>query len=154
MFDNLGHPHPLLAYQDFLFMHLTCKIVKLCTYILNVRCILRKPDFCICENKGANQLCSNCTADQRLCFFATRLVQFFFYLSQNFKPLACFCVCTDRSMLHLVVNPVDQFSRVAAHIILNKVFNMTGLELSSHKTCFCFFTYMAQPSIQTPYYFL
>ena len=30
--------------------------------------IMRKPDFCICENKGADQLCSNCTADQHLCF--------------------------------------------------------------------------------------
>ena len=29
---------------------------------------LRKPTICICENKGADQLCSNCTADQRLCF--------------------------------------------------------------------------------------
>ena len=29
---------------------------------------MRKPDFCLCENKGADQLCSNCTADQRLCF--------------------------------------------------------------------------------------
>ena len=28
----------------------------------------RKPDFCLCENKGADQLRSNCTADQRLCF--------------------------------------------------------------------------------------
>ena len=28
----------------------------------------RKPAFCICENKDADQLCSNCTADQRLCF--------------------------------------------------------------------------------------
>ena len=27
-----------------------------------------KPDFCLCENKGADQLCSNCTTDQRLCF--------------------------------------------------------------------------------------
>ena len=27
-----------------------------------------KPAICICENKGADQLCSNCTADQRLCF--------------------------------------------------------------------------------------
>ena len=25
-------------------------------------------DICLCENKGADQLCSNCTADQRLCF--------------------------------------------------------------------------------------
>ena len=29
----------------------------------------KKPtDFCPCENKGTDQLCSNCTADQRLCF--------------------------------------------------------------------------------------
>ena len=29
---------------------------------------MRKPDFCICENKEADQLCSNCAADQRLYF--------------------------------------------------------------------------------------
>ena len=27
-----------------------------------------KPTNCICENKGADQLRSNCEADQRLCF--------------------------------------------------------------------------------------
>ena len=27
-----------------------------------------KPDFCLGENKGADQLRSNCEADQRLCF--------------------------------------------------------------------------------------
>ena len=27
-----------------------------------------KPTICIGENKGADQLCSNCEADQRLCF--------------------------------------------------------------------------------------
>ena len=31
-------------------------------------CVMRKPDFCLCENKDTDQLCSNCTADQRLCF--------------------------------------------------------------------------------------
>ena len=30
--------------------------------------IVRKPDICLCENKGADQLRSNCEADQRLCF--------------------------------------------------------------------------------------
>ena len=30
--------------------------------------VMRKPAFCICENKDADQLRSNCTADQRLCF--------------------------------------------------------------------------------------
>ena len=31
----------------------------------------RKPVFCICENKDADQLRSNCEADQRLCFCYT-----------------------------------------------------------------------------------
>ena len=30
--------------------------------------IVRKPDFCLCENKGADQLRGNHEADQRLCF--------------------------------------------------------------------------------------
>ena len=29
---------------------------------------MRKPDFCPCQNKDADQLCSNCAADQHLCF--------------------------------------------------------------------------------------
>ena len=29
---------------------------------------MRKPAFCICENKDADQLHGNCEADQRLCF--------------------------------------------------------------------------------------
>ena len=29
---------------------------------------MRKPTICICENKGTDQLRSNCEADQRLCF--------------------------------------------------------------------------------------
>ena len=28
----------------------------------------QRQDFCIWENKDADQLCSDCTADQRLCF--------------------------------------------------------------------------------------
>ena len=29
---------------------------------------MRKPTFCICENKDADQLCGNREDDQRLCF--------------------------------------------------------------------------------------
>ena len=29
---------------------------------------MRKLNFRLCKNKGADQLCSNCTADQWLCF--------------------------------------------------------------------------------------
>ena len=30
---------------------------------------MRKPAFCICKNKGADELQSNYAADQRLCFY-------------------------------------------------------------------------------------
>ena len=29
---------------------------------------MRKPDFRLCEKKGADQMCSNCTVDQLPCF--------------------------------------------------------------------------------------
>ena len=35
---------------------------------LHMSCVVRKPDFCICENKDADQLRGNHEADQRLCF--------------------------------------------------------------------------------------
>ena len=31
-------------------------------------CVMRKPGFCLCENKGVDQLYSNCTADQHRYF--------------------------------------------------------------------------------------
>ena len=44
---------------------------------------VRKPDFCICENKDADQLRGNREADQRLCF-ATQIVQFLYFLNTKF----------------------------------------------------------------------
>ena len=44
---------------------------------------MRKPAFCICENKGADQLCGNGTADQRLCFHYK--VQSLFCLNLKFQ---------------------------------------------------------------------
>ena len=35
---------------------------------LKISCRMTKLDFCISENKDADQLCSYCTADQHLCF--------------------------------------------------------------------------------------
>ena len=34
----------------------------------NLSLVMRKPDFCICENKDDDQLRGNCEADQRFCF--------------------------------------------------------------------------------------
>ena len=50
---------------------------------------MRKPTFCICENKDADQLRGNREADQHLCF---RYIDTF--LIPNSKPLAIFCSCT------------------------------------------------------------
>ena len=78
---------------------------------------MRKSDFCLYENKGADQLRSNCEADQRLCFRYTDstmppLLKFI----QSFKLLACYCDCTGRFVSNMVGNLEDRFSRVAAQI--------------------------------------
>ena len=48
--------------------------------------------FAYAKNKGADQLCSNCTTDQRLCSRYTDSKISLLLKSQSFKPLACFCV--------------------------------------------------------------
>ena len=40
-------------------------------HMYHVSLVMRKPAFCICENKDADQLRGNCEADQRLCFSYT-----------------------------------------------------------------------------------
>ena len=36
--------------------------------LLYLSLVMRKPAFCICENKDADQFCGNLEADQCLCF--------------------------------------------------------------------------------------
>ena len=67
---------------------------------------MRKPAFCICENKDADQLCGNREADQRLCFR---------YIDSTI-PLFIFCGCTARFVSDLVTNPEDRFSQNEAPI--------------------------------------
>ena len=58
--------------------------------------VMRKSKFCLCDNKAADQLYSNCTADQRL-FSLLGLYNLSLTInSQNFMPLACFCDCKGR----------------------------------------------------------
>ena len=58
-------------YREELAVNYTQRLMNLqvCTIVIFInRRIMRKPDFCLCENKGADQLRSDCKADQRLCF--------------------------------------------------------------------------------------
>ena len=77
--------------------------------------VMRKPAFCKCENKDADQLCGNRTADQRLCF---RYIdtQSLCFPKFNFKPLAIFSDCTARFVSDLVGNPQYRFSHNKAHV--------------------------------------
>ena len=66
---------------------------------------MRKPEFCICENKDADQLCGNREADQRLCFrYMDSTIPL---LSKSEIPLA---------ISDMVGNPEDRFSHNEALI--------------------------------------
>ena len=64
---------------------------------------MRKPTFCICENKDADQLRGDREADQRLCFrYKDSTIPL---LSKSeFKHLAIFCGCTARFVSDQVGN--------------------------------------------------
>ena len=57
--------------------------------------VIRNPDFCICENKGADQLNGN------LCF---RYMDSTIPLLPNFKALAIFYDCTAGIVSDQVIN--------------------------------------------------
>ena len=72
---------------------------------------MKKTDFCICENKDADQLRGNHEADQRLCFRYTDS-------TTPLLPLAIFYDCTAQFVLDLVGNPEDRFSQNEAHLMV------------------------------------
>ena len=67
---------------------------------------MRKPASCICENKGADQLPGNHTADQQI-------AQSLYFLNLKFQTLAIFCGCAARFASDLVRNPEKRFSHEA-----------------------------------------
>ena len=68
------------------YLQLLCvkfsKVFSCCKSYLSF--VMRKPAFCICENKDADQLCGNHEADQCLCF---RYMDWksLFYLNPKFQ---------------------------------------------------------------------
>ena len=65
--------------------------------------VMRKPEFCQSEDKGADQLCSSCTPNQRLCFR---------YLDSIIPLLPKSKISSFKSFSDLVGNPEDRFSCV------------------------------------------
>ena len=81
--------------------------------------VMRKPTFCICENKDADQLRGNCEADQHLCFRYTDSAIPPLSKSEIFKSLAIFCGCAAQFVSDQVGNQNSGFSHDAAHIFLD-----------------------------------
>ena len=77
---------------------------------------MRKPAFCICENKGAEQLLSNREADQRLCFRYIHVDSTIPLLAKS--EISSLSVIAQPGMCgDLVGNPKDRFSHDAAKTI-------------------------------------
>ena len=98
--------------EDLLDMKIICTAnIKLLVRVVHVSRVVRKPTYCICENKGADPLCSNCAADQGLCFLSidgwynTSIIS----LIRHFKPLTNLSCSTARFVSDLVGNPKTGF---------------------------------------------
>ena len=78
-----------------------------------------KLTICIGENKDADQLRSNCEADQRLCFRYTDSTIPLLSKSKNFQPLTIFCDCTGQFVSDLVGTPNCCFSRAKAEMFIS-----------------------------------
>ena len=72
---------------------------------------MRKPDFCICENKDADQLRGNSEADQRLYFRYIDSTMPLLYISESSSLYPFSMIVSD-----LVRNPEDRFSHNEAHM--------------------------------------
>ena len=79
--------------------------------------VVRKPAFCICENKDADKLRGDHEADQHLCFRYIDTAIPLLPKSEIIKPPAIFCGCTAQFVSDLVGNPEDRFSQNEAHIM-------------------------------------
>ena len=59
---------PFLFIKSLFRLSMKCHLHKLLKRTYNLsRCII-KPTICLCQNKGADQICGNRKADQCLCF--------------------------------------------------------------------------------------
>ena len=75
---------------------------------------MRKPAFCICENKDAE-------ADQCLCFRNTGSAIPLLPLLRIYKPLAIVCGYAARFVSDLVGNPEDRFSHNETHFMKKRI---------------------------------
>ena len=78
---------------------------------------MRKPTFCICKNKAADQYFSVQLISAFICYIDSTIP----LLSKSeISSLESSCSCTARFVSDLVINPENRFSGVAAQMILTQ----------------------------------
>ena len=107
--------------------------------ILNLSLVMRKPVFCICENKDADQLRGNSEADQ-LFVFATWIVQSLFYLNPKFQAsgyllwfYSLVCVGPGRKPRRPVFSQRGSFLKIFPEAV---IIRFVVLEYTTRRGCF------------------
>ena len=90
--------------------------------------VMRKPAFCIWENKRADQLHSNCTADQRLCF---RYIDSTIPLLSKPKFQACSHILWLHSQVCVRPGQIHRFFHDAAYIDVFSIIELYGCQSSN-----------------------
>ena len=87
---------------------------------------MRKPAFCICEKKDADQLHCNGKADQRFCFRYIDNTIPLLPKYKNIKPLVIFCGCTARFVSDWSETPKTGFltPRLIQSVVSGDIFNI------------------------------
>ena len=75
--------------------------------------VMRKPAFCICENKDTDQLRSYCIS---AFVFTTQIVEFLFFLNLKFPAYNHLLWLYSPVCVGPIRKPKDRFSHVVAHI--------------------------------------
>ena len=94
------------------------KYFEQCIFIGYLSHLMGKPTICIGENKGADQLCGNRELISAF-VFATRIVQFLFYLNPKFQASSSFLCLYRPVCVGPVRKPHCWFSHEAAHLYVD-----------------------------------
>ena len=91
---------------------------------------MRKPAFCICENKDANQLRGNRKGDQRLCVRYTNSTIPLLPMSEILRLF--FSWTASFNMSDQVGNPEDRFSQNEAQFMYDslRIFHKHGVQVN------------------------
>ena len=92
--------------------------------LTEMSCVMRKPTFCICENKDADQLRGNREADQRLCF--RYIVQSLYFLNPKFQASSHLLWLYSLVCVRPGRKPEYWFSHDAAQILFSEEVHVNG----------------------------